>query len=1010
MKTNWLIRVFGVLFGIVSIYQLSYTFIVTNIENKAQNYALGTISSDSENYLELRDDAEQTYLDSIADIRVLGYTDYADAKTKELNRGLDLKGGINVILQISVKDILIGLSENSNDPIFLQALEDADELQKQSNQPYIESFFSAFDNISGTTRLSSPNIFSNRSLSDDINFEMSDAEVQSVLRRRIDESIVSAFEVLRKRIDKFGVSQPNIQRLGSSGRILVELPGAKDVERIQNLLQSTAQLEFWETFKNSELSAFLSQANQLAKEIIESNTPADAKDQTQDVDLEEIQTDQESEIDDLLQEITEPADSIIPINPILDAIRGYGFQGGPVLARFDSSQLDQIMLYLDDPRIRRLLPSEFRYVRFAWGISGEDGATALYALKSNRENIAPLSGGVVIDAMQSYDAVGNPSVSMQMDARGARIWESMTGKAFEQQSSIAIVLDDIVYSAPGVSSGAISGGRSEISGNFTLLEAIDLANVLRAGKLPASAEIIQSEVVGPSLGKEAIQAGVYSFLIALVFVLVWMIFYYGRAGFYADIALILNLLFIFGVLAGLGAVLTLPGIAGIVLTIGISVDANVLIFERVREELKKGKGLRKSVADGFNNALSSILDANITTGLTALILFVFGTGPIKGFATTLLIGIATSLFTAIFITRIFINIRNNQKKEVSFFTKYTKDLLSRVAIKFLNLRKKTYIISSITIAICIASLFTQGLNQGVDFVGGRSYIVRFTDPVNAVEVTNLLSDRLGSAEAKTFGEANQLKITTNYKVDTEGLEVDAEIQEIMYDVLRSYLPQEMSYETFIPGSEEKQAGIMSSIKVGPTIADDIKNNSFLAVFGSLIVVFLYILFRFRRWQFSLGAVTAVFHDVLIVLGIFSLAYKFMPFNMEINQAFIAAILTVIGYSLNDTVVVFDRIREYIREHSTSGFHDTVNSALNSTLSRTLNTSLTTLIVLLAIFIFGGESIRGFMFALIIGVIVGTYSSVFIATPIMFDTQKSRAQAFTESELEAKKLKENQAKI
>ncbi len=1010
MKTNWLIRVFGVLFGIVSLYQLSYTFIVTNIENKAQNYALGTISSDSENYLELRDDAEQTYLDSIADIRVLGYTDYADAKTKELNRGLDLKGGINVILQISVKDILIGLSENSNDPIFLQALEDADELQKQSNQPYIESFFSAFDNISGTTRLSSPNIFSNRSLSDDINFEMSDAEVQSVLRRRIDESIVSAFEVLRKRIDKFGVSQPNIQRLGSSGRILVELPGAKDVERIQNLLQSTAQLEFWETFKNSELSAFLSQANQLAKEIIESNTPADAKDQTQDVDLEEIQTDQESEIDDLLQEITEPADSIIPINPILDAIRGYGFQGGPVLARFDSSQLDQIMSYLDDPRIRRLLPSEFRYVRFAWGISGEDGATALYALKSNRENIAPLSGGVVIDAMQSYDAVGNPSVSMQMDARGARIWESMTGKAFEQKSSIAIVLDNIVYSAPGVSSGAISGGRSEISGNFTLLEAIDLANVLRAGKLPASAEIIQSEVVGPSLGKEAIQAGVYSFLIALVFVLVWMIFYYGRAGFYADIALILNLLFIFGVLAGLGAVLTLPGIAGIVLTIGISVDANVLIFERVREELKKGKGLRKSVADGFNNALSSILDANITTGLTALILFVFGTGPIKGFATTLLIGIATSLFTAIFITRIFINIRNNQKKEVSFFTKYTKDLLSQVAIKFLNLRKKTYIISSITIAICIASLFTQGLNQGVDFVGGRSYIVRFTDPVNAVEVTNLLSDRLGSAEAKTFGEANQLKITTNYKVDTEGLEVDAEIQEIMYDVLRSYLPQEMSYETFIPGSEEKQAGIMSSIKVGPTIADDIKNNSFLAVFGSLIVVFLYILFRFRRWQFSLGAVTAVFHDVLIVLGIFSLAYKFMPFNMEINQAFIAAILTVIGYSLNDTVVVFDRIREYIREHSTSGFHDTVNSALNSTLSRTLNTSLTTLIVLLAIFIFGGESIRGFMFALIIGVIVGTYSSVFIATPIMFDTQKSRAQAFTESELEAKKLKENQAKI
>ncbi|MCY4162318.1 MAG: protein translocase subunit SecDF [Flavobacteriaceae bacterium] len=1010
MQTNWLIRIFGVLFGVISIYQLSYTFIVADIENKAQNFSIERISSDTENYLELREATEQSYLDSVANIQAFGYTNYADAKTKELNRGLDLKGGINVILQISVKDILKGLSENSTDPIFLQALEDADELQKQSNQPYIESFFSAFDNISGTTRLSSPNIFSNRSLSDEINFEMSDSEVQSVLRRRIDESIVSAFEVLRKRIDKFGVSQPNIQRLGSSGRILVELPGAKDVERIQNLLQSTAQLEFWETFKNTELSAFLSQANQVAKDIVALNTPIIDDDPTEVTDIEEEQTDEESEIDDLLEEITESTDSIIPVNPILDAIRGYGFQGGPILARFDNHQLDQIMSYLDDPRVRRLLPSEFRYVRFAWGIPGDDGATELYALKSNRENIASLSGGVVIDAMQSYDAIGNPSVSMQMDARGARIWESMTGKAFEQQSSIAIVLDDVVYSAPGVSSGAISGGRSEISGNFTLLEAIDLANVLRAGKLPASAEIIQSEVVGPSLGKEAIQAGVYSFFIALVFVLIWMIFYYGRAGLYADIALILNLLFIFGVLAGLGAVLTLPGIAGIVLTIGISVDANVLIFERVREELKKGKGLRKSVADGFSNALSSILDANITTGLTALILFVFGTGPIKGFATTLLIGIATSLFTAIFITRIFINIRNNKKKEVSFFTKYTKDLLAGVAIKFLNLRKKTYLISSIAIVICILSLFTQGLNQGVDFVGGRSYIVRFTEPVNAVEITNSLTDRLGSAEAKTFGEANQLKITTNYKVDVEGLDVDTEIQEIMYEVLTPYLPEEMSYEAFIPGSDEKQAGIMSSIKVGPTIADDIKNNSFLAVFGSLIVVFLYILLRFRRWQFSLGAVTAVFHDVLIVLGIFSLAYQFMPFNMEINQAFIAAILTVIGYSLNDTVVVFDRIREFIREHSKSEFHDTVNQALNSTLSRTLNTSLTTLIVLVAIFIFGGESIRGFMFALIIGVIVGTYSSVFIATPVMFDTQKKRAQALTESELEAKKLKQNQVKI
>ncbi|MGY8966438.1 MAG: protein translocase subunit SecF, partial [Flavobacteriales bacterium] len=637
-----------------------------------------------------------------------------------------------------------------------------------------------------------------------------------------------------------------------------------------------------------------------------------------------------------------------------------------------------------------LLPSEYRYIRFAWGkpIADSD-VVELYALKSNRDNKAPLSGGVVVDALQTFDQVGNAAVSMQMDSRGARIWENMTGKAFKEASNIAIVLDNIVYSAPGVSSGAISGGRSEITGSFTLNEAIDLANVLRAGKLPASAEIIQSEIVGPSLGKEAIEAGINSFVIALIFVLLWMVFYYGSSGIYADIALVLNILLIFGILAGLGAVLTLPGIAGVVLTIGISVDANVLIFERIREELDKGKGIRKAIADGFNNALSSILDANITTGLTALILFIFGTGPIKGFATTLLIGIGTSLFTAIFITRILVDSRNEKGKEVSFSTKATKGLFSNIKISFLQRRKVAYIVSSILILISLASLSFQGLNQGVDFVGGRSYTVRFDKPVSPTEIGGILSNEFGSAEAKTFGEDNQLKITTKYKVDVEGIAVDEEIQNKLFDALQSYLPEGTTYQNFVNGSSEKQIGIMSSIKVGPTIADDIKKNSFLAVIGSLIVVFLYILLRFQKWQFSLGAVAAVFHDVLIVLGIFSVTYTFMPFSMEINQAFIAAILTVIGYSLNDTVVVFDRIREYIGEHTKWEFDITVNAALNSTLSRTLNTSLTTLIVLLSIFIFGGESIRGFMFALIIGVIVGTYSSVFIATPVMYDTQNKK---------------------
>ena len=578
---------------------------------------------------------------------------------------------------------------------------------------------------------------------------------------------------------------------------------------------------------------------------------------------------------------------------------------------------------------------------------------------------------------------------MQMDSRGARIWEAMTAKAFKEASNIAIVLDNTVYSAPGVSNGAIAGGRSEITGNFTLNEAIDLANVLRAGKLPASAEIIQSEIVGPSLGKEAIEAGIYSFIIALMFVLGSMIFYYGSSGIYADIALILNILLIFGILAGLGAVLTLPGIAGVVLTIGISVDANVLIFERVREELTKGKGIRKAISDGFNNALSSILDANITTGLTALILFIFGTGPIKGFATTLLIGIGTSLFTAIFITRILVDARNEKGKDVSFSTKATKGLLSNINISFLRRRKVAYFVSSLLILMSLISLTYQGLNQGVDFVGGRSYTVRFEKPVNPTEIGSVLSNEFGSAEAKTFGEDNQLKITTKYKVDVEGIAVDDEIQNKLFSSLRPYLPEDMSYDNFVNGSSQKVTGIMSSMKVGPTIADDIKKNSFLAVIGSLIVVFLYILLRFQKWQFSLGAVVAVFHDVLIVLGIFSITYTFMPFNMEINQAFIAAILTVIGYSLNDTVVVFDRIREFVAEHTKWEYSTTVDAALNSTLSRTLNTSLTTLIVLMAIFIFGGESIRGFMFALIIGVLVGTYSSVFIATPVMFDTQKKK---------------------
>ena len=973
MHNNGLIKFFAFCFTLVSVYQISFTFITSNIEDKAIQYSANSISDSKENYAEFREEKYNSYLDSISNESILGFTTYKSAKDKELNKGLDLKGGIDVTLQVSVKDILKGLSEYSKDPVFNKALDDADELQKQSDDTYVESFFDAFDLIKGESSLASPDIFANRSLSDEINFEMTDAEVKPIIRRKIDESIVSAFEVLRKRIDKFGVTQPNIQRLGNSGRIRVELPGAKDVARVKNLLQSTAQLEFWYTEKNDQFLPFLSQANETLKNILEEN----------DSENNNIET---SEIDDLLADV-EANDSIsTQKNPLFDFLVGTGYQGGPVIAQFLQKDQNKIEEYLSMPEIRRLLPSEKRYTRFLFGKPDiNTNVVELYAIQSNRDNKPPLGGSVVVDASQSYDQVGAPAVSMQMNGKGARKWEEMTGKAFNDKSNIAIVLDDIVYSAPGVSRGAISGGRSEISGQFTLNEAIDLANVLRAGKLPASAEIIESEVVGPSLGKENIEKGINSFIIALILVLIWMIFYYGRAGIYADVALVLNLVLIFGILAGLGAVLTLPGIAGIVLTIGMSVDANVLIFERIREELNRGKGLKQSVVDGFSNALSSILDANITTGLTALILFVFGSGPIKGFATTLLIGIATSLFTAIFITRMLVDSRLSESKILNFSTPITKSLFTNMSITFLQKRKVAYIISSIVLFISIFSLSTNGLNQGVDFVGGRTYTVRFDNDVNQTEIQASLVEVLGNAEAKTFGSDNQLKITTNYKVDVEGTQVDDEIQSKMFEALSSVLPSTLTYDDFVNGSDDKSVGIMGSSKVGPTIADDIKKNSFLAIFGSLAVVFLYILLRFRDWQYSLGAVTAVFHDVLVVLGIFSLTYSFMPFNMEINQAFIAAVLTVIGYSLNDTVVVFDRIREFRLINKSWEFTRTVNGALNSTLSRTLNTSFTTLVVLLSIFLFGGESIRGFMFALIIGVIVGTYSSVFIATPVMFDT-------------------------
>ncbi|MFK7831931.1 MAG: protein translocase subunit SecDF [Winogradskyella sp.] len=998
MQNKGLIKLFALLFGLVSIYQLSFTFKANQIEDTAKEAAIAKFAETEDDFQTKRNLEEIRYLDSLKtskiqvgdkfesidvyDLLVSKYN-YTEVENNAMNLGLDLKGGINVILQISVRDILKGLANDSKDPVFNKALDDAEELQKDAQESYLESFFKAFDAIKGDTKLASPDIFANRDLQDVISFDMSDNEVKGIIETKIDESIVSAFEVLRKRIDKFGVTSPNIQRLGNSGRILLELPGAKDIERVTDLVTKTAQLQFWETYKTQDVLPYIMQVNQA---MVEANKKEEAKaEQTEEVaDEATIQDETSSAIDDLTGQIETDSTNVAEVNPL--GIQGYG--NGSTIATFLAKDKEKVMEQLNASKNRASLPAEMRYVRFVWGLQEEDSEfSQLYAIKGNRDGVPQLSGAVISDARQDFDPVSRPAVSMQMNAKGAKIWEEMTKKAFETQGFIAIVLDNIVYSAPSVSSGPIAGGNSQISGAFSLTEAVDLANVLRAGKLPASAEIVQSDIVGPSLGQEAIDSGMLSFGIALVFVLLWMIFYYGKAGAFADIALLLNILLIFGVLASLGAVLTLPGIAGIVLTIGISVDANVLIFERIKEELAKGKSQKESVKDGFSNALSSILDANITTGLTALILFVFGTGPIKGFATTLIIGILTSLFTAIFITRLLVDWYVNRGGNLQFSTAVTKGLFKNVNIDFLRKRKIAYVISGVFILASLGSLFTTGLDEGIDFVGGRTYQVRFAQDMSVEEVKGDLNAVFESAEVKTIGGPNQLKISTKYMVEDSSTEADEKVQSMLFETLKKYLPEGITYQEFLDGSGDQKVGKMLSSKVSPTIADDIKKSSIWAILGSLVVVFLYILLRFKKWQFSLGAVAAVFHDVLIVLGIYSLTWRFMPFSMEIDQTFIAAILTVIGYSLNDTVVVFDRIREYFNENLGWKFDTTINKSINSTISRTLNTSLTTLVVLLAMFIFGADSLKDLLFALIIGVLVGTYSSVFIATPIMYDTAK-----------------------
>lgn len=974
MQNKGLIKFFAILFALVSIYQLSFTFVANKVASDAKAFAGGN------------PEKELKYLDSIGKEKVfnLGFSDFTfnEVKDKQINKGLDLEGGINVILQVSVKDILKGLSNNSKNPVFNKSLADATANQK-GNQTYIDAFFEAFEaNSKGTVKLASPDIFANRSLQGEggVDFQMTDAQVQKVIKRKVNESVESAFGVLRKRIDKFGVTQPNIQKLGESGRILVELPGAKDVDRIKKLLQSTAQLEFWETYKIEEMGNFLMAANESLK-----------KTEIKNVAPKKVVKDSLSA---LLADTKDTAAAKKGNNPLFDKIIAQG--GGPVLGLFAPKDTAVVGEYLRRADIRVLLAGDQRYAKFVWGKptkikdakAKEIDAVELYALKGNRDNVAAMSGGVVTDASDTFDQLGKPAVSMQMNGKGAKAWEELTGKAYTQKSNIAIVLDNVVYSAPGVSSGPIAGGRSEISGDFDVTETKDLANVLKAGKLPASADIIQSEVVGPSLGQAAIDAGTISSVVGFLLVCLWMVFYYGKAGWYANLALLLNLLFLFGIMASFGFVLTLPGIAGIVLTLGTAVDANIIIYERAKEELREGKSLPDTViaSYGWKGAMRSIIDANVTHILTGAILFTFGTGLIKGFALTLLIGIVTSLFTSIFIARIFIDRDIANNSNLTFSTSITKNWFTNFHFDFIKIKAITYIFSSIVVVVSLVSIFfVNGLDQGVDFVGGRTFQVKFEKAIDASVVSEELSKEFGTpVEAKVFGSDNQLKITTKYKITEEGLDIDKEVNEKLFNALKKYYSA-TTYEQFINSYDGKKVGVLQASKVGASISEDIKTNSYWAVLGAMAVIFLYLMISFRKWQYSLGAIAAVAHDVIFVLGIYSLCYKFMPFHMEMDQHFIAAILTVIGYSMNDTVIVFDRIREFIMGKRKGTFEEIVNASINTTLSRTLNTSLMMIIVLLTMFIFGGESIRGFIFAMLVGIVVGTYSSLFIATPVLVDT-------------------------
>ena len=914
---------------------------------------------------------------------------------------------MNVMLEVQVEDVIKALAGDSqNDPAFVEAVAEANEaMKKGTSSDYISDFVKAYSRLSNGRSIAEIFVSPDRK---DITLESSDADVEKILKKETEAAINASFNVLRSRIDHFGVTQPNIMRLPNSHRILVELPGVKEPQRVRDLLQGTASLEFWTTYDANEVLPTLVAADKLIKAEME-QAPVVAEPETASAEAAAAAETAAAETGDLIAEVG-AADSTATAeaahtgrydrkqNPLF-AVLDPGFAGGAAIGAAYKADMAAVNEYLAQPAVRELFPAD---ILFKWGVKGDDkidGRFYLYAIRvSTPDGKAPLDGSVVTEATEQYAQRGaTAEVSMTMNAEGTSEWARMTGENIGK--CIAIVLDGYVYSAPRVNS-KIDKGQSQITGDFTIQEAKDLANVLNSGKVPAPAKIIQDTVVGPSLGQESINAGMMSFVIAFILVLLYMGLFYKTAGWMSDIALLTNVFLLMGVLVSFGAVLTLPGIAGIVLTMGMAVDANVIIYERIKEELRGGKGLSLAIKDGFSKAYSAIIDGNLTTIITGIVLFIFGNGPVQGFATTLIIGIITSFFSAVFITRLLIEWIVAKWGNISFSRKWSENFLTNTHFDFIRVRKVAYTVAIALLALSCISFVARGLNLGAEFTGGRAYVIRFDKPVSAEEVRQNLgqvfaqhADADASAisfEVKQYGNENQMRIVTQYRYDDTSDEATAEVEQIIYDAMKSLYSYDISFEQF-RNTQTDVNGILTADKIGPSIAKDMTWNAIYSVLFSLIAIGLYITFRFKRWQWASGATAALAFNALFIIGIFSMFNGLLPFNLEVNQAFIAAILTIIGYAINDTVVVFDRIREFLGLYPKRNLKENVNNAINSTLSRTINTSGTTLVTLLAIFFFGGETIRGFIFALIIGVVVGTAATIFLATPIAYDLMAKRAK-------------------